>query len=45
MNINEEKTVLIKIIKNIKIIIDSICVAQSMLIVKKVNQSLILEIS
>jgi len=43
MNINNEKTILHNIIKNVSVQIDSICVIQSLLIVKKVSQSMILD--
>ena len=43
MNINEEKTVLCSIVKNVSIQIDSMCVVQSLLIIKKASQLMILD--
>jgi len=42
MNINDEKTILCDIIKNVSIQIDSVYMIQSLLIVKKASQLMIL---
>jgi len=45
VNINDEKTILCSIIKNVSVWINLICVIQSLLIVKKASQSMILNMS
>jgi len=43
VNINNEKTILYNIIKNVSVQICSVCVIQSLLIIEKVNQSMIFD--
>jgi len=43
VNINDEKTILCDIIKNVSVWISSVCMIQSFLIIEKANQSMILD--